>query len=456
MMDISANMKRYPKYKDSGVEWLGEIPEGWEVKHCRDYFRFSKGLTITKENLQESGIACLNYGEIHSKYPFEVDPDKHPLKYVDEKYLDSSPKSLLSNGDFIFADTSEDIEGSGNFSQLISEIPTFAGYHTVIIRQSLSQNGRYIAYLFDSISFRKQVRKKVKGVKVYSITQSLLKSLGLLIPSKEEQAAIASFLDDKVGKIDEAIAQKEQLIQLLGERKQIIIQNAVTKGLNPNAPMKDSGIEWIGEISEHWEVLPVKRALKIPICDGPHTTPTLLDEGIPFISAEAIKEGEVDFNKMRGFISQKDHKEFCRKYKPMVNDIYMVKSGATTGNLARNKNRNEFSIWSPLAVFRANTKYISAELLERVLSSRFFRKSVELKWSYGTQQNIGMGVLSCLPIIIPPLIEQKLIVKHIETQSTKITQAIDQAQQSIKTLKEYKATLINSAVTGKIKVTEMN
>ena len=146
-------MQAYSEYKDSGVEWLGEIPEGWEVKRFRNMFSFSKGLTITKENLQETGIPCVNYGEVHSKYGFEIDPKKHVLKCVKNDYLASNPKSLLSIGNFVFADTSEDIEGSGNFTQLVSDEIVFAGYHTIITKPSLHLLTNHVI-TYDRFTFR--------------------------------------------------------------------------------------------------------------------------------------------------------------------------------------------------------------------------------------------------------------------------------------------------------------
>ncbi len=125
---------RYPKYKPSGVEWLGDVPEHWDLKPLRSIFNFSKGLTITKEDLQDEGIPCVNYGEIHSKYGFRVEPTIHPLRCVATEYQHSNPNALLRDGDFVFADTSEDLEGSGNFTHLTSNQPVFAGYHTIIGR----------------------------------------------------------------------------------------------------------------------------------------------------------------------------------------------------------------------------------------------------------------------------------------------------------------------------------
>lgn len=213
--------------KDSGVEWIGKMPEHWEVKRFRNLFDFGKGLSITKENLQDEGIPCVNYGEIHSKYGFEVIPERDALKCVDSKYLVFN-NSMLNKGDFVFADTSEDIEGSGNFTYLNSSKRIFAGYHTVITRLKITAIHRYIAYYFDSLSFRNQIRNKVKGVKVFSITQSILKGTFVLLPNLKEQQQIADYLDTQTAKIDQAIALKTAHIEKLKEYKSVLINDVVT------------------------------------------------------------------------------------------------------------------------------------------------------------------------------------------------------------------------------------
>lgn len=216
------------KLKNSGVEWIGDIPEHWEVKRFRYVFKLGKGLTITKENLQDEGIPCVNYGEIHSKYGFELNPEIHQLKYVDEQYLQSSPNAVIKFGDFIFADTSEDIEGSGNFTYLNYSDTTFAGYHTVVAKLINKQEPRFFAYLFDSPSFRNQIRHRVKGVKVYSITQSLLKEPTVWIPSQKEQISIVNYLDFECEKIDNSVTLNQTQIEKLKEYKATIINSAVT------------------------------------------------------------------------------------------------------------------------------------------------------------------------------------------------------------------------------------
>ena len=214
--------------KDSGVEWIGEIPEHWEVKKFYNIFKISKGLTITKEDLSDNGIPCVNYGEIHSKYGFEVCASKNTLKCVDEKYIKISPNALLKQGDFIFADTSEDLEGSGNFTHVSGVNNIFAGYHTITARPYAEVNSRFLAYLFSSQGHRNQIRQKVKGVKVYSITQAILKKLKSIFPTTREQQAIANFLDKKTALIDKAIKAHQIQINKLKEYKASLIDSAVT------------------------------------------------------------------------------------------------------------------------------------------------------------------------------------------------------------------------------------
>ncbi len=216
------------KLKDSGVEWIGKIPEHWEVKRFRYIFNLDKGLTITKENLIDEGIPCVNYGEIHSKYGFEVNPDIHDLKCVEKEYSFISPSSLLKKGDFVFADTSEDIEGSGNFTYLNSDKETFAGYHTIIAKPKIKLFARFLAYAFDSLPFRNQIRSSVKGVKVFSITQTILKELFVWLPPIDEQKQISSYLDNQSVKIDKAISLQQKQIEKLKEYKTVLIDNAVT------------------------------------------------------------------------------------------------------------------------------------------------------------------------------------------------------------------------------------
>lgn len=214
--------------KDSGVEWLGQVPEHWTVLKNRHIFNFSKGLSITKENLQESGIPCVSYGEVHSKFGFEFNPEINDMKFVSEEYLKTSKNCLLNSGDFIFADTSEDFEGSGNFSYLNSNSQVFAGYHTVIARLKSKQKPRFFAYIFDSNAHRKQIQTQVKGIKVFSITQGILKDIYSWLPPVHEQDLIVRYLDNECKKISLLKAKQIELIEKLKEYRSSIISHAVT------------------------------------------------------------------------------------------------------------------------------------------------------------------------------------------------------------------------------------
>ena len=150
---------------------------------------------------------------------------------------------------------------------------------------------------------------------------------------------------------------------------------------------------WIGEIPAEWRLTAIKRLVSTKITDGPHETPELAEDGVQLISAEAIKNNQIDFNLRRGFISQELHEQYSRKCKPQRGDIFVIKSGATTGNVAYVDVDFEFSIWSPLALIRCDERIAFYKFVYYVLLTDVFRKQVELSWSFGTQQNIGMGVI---------------------------------------------------------------
>lgn len=213
--------------------------------------------------------------------------------------------------------------------------------------------------------------------------------------------------------------------------------------------MKDSGVEWIGEIPKEWNVGKTLYALSMPITDGPHETPELFDEGIPFISAEAVScgNGHIDFEHIRGYISQEFYEECCKKYVPKINDIYMIKSGATTGKVAKVETQKLFTIWSPLAVFRVEPQRCYYEYLYYFIQSDAYQKQIENKWTYGTQQNIGMRTLEKLMICFPSITQQKLIADYLDSKCSKIDEIIEKQLSIIEKLKEYKLSIIIETVT---------
>ena len=240
--------------KDSGIEWIGEIPEGWKVYNIRHEFSFGKGLPITKEDLRDSGEPVISYGQIHSKINTGTTIKPALVRYVEGKYLDTHSDSLAHKGDLIVADTSEDVAGCGNCIYVDTDVPVFAGYHTIILRNKTNHDQRYLSYLFQTDAWRSQIRKQVTGVKLFSISQKILRSTSVIIPQYEEQQRIADFLDAECAQIDAVIEQTRASIEEYKKLKQSVITQAVTKGIRSGRKMKDSGVEWIDSIPEEWSM----------------------------------------------------------------------------------------------------------------------------------------------------------------------------------------------------------
>lgn len=204
--------------------------------------------------------------------------------------------------------------------------------------------------------------------------------------------------------------------------------------------------KWLDEIPEHWKVTALKHVLSTPITDGPHSTPIFQDEGIPFVSAEAVSGGYINFDKIRGYISEEDDALFSQKYRPQLHDVYMIKSGATTGISAIVETNRKFNIWSPLAVMRCKKIYNPYFLLN-YLRSDSFQKSVQLSWTFGTQQNIGMNTLENLTVCFPPFEEQQKIASFLDHETAKIDTLIAKQEKLIELLKEKRQAVISHAVT---------
>lgn len=214
--------------KESGTQFYGKIPSNYSVRKLKYIFTLSKGLSITKENLEEEGINCINYGQIHSKLNTFKGVSDDLVKFVNPDYVRLYPKCLVRENDFIFADTSEDLEGSGNFVYIDIDDITFAGYHCIIARPINHVNTKYFAYLFQSEGWREQIRSKVYGVKVFSITNSILKNSIVLIPSIIEQFEIVDYLDKMTENIDFIIKDKNNQIETIKKYKNSLIYEYVT------------------------------------------------------------------------------------------------------------------------------------------------------------------------------------------------------------------------------------
>lgn len=349
---------------------------------------------------------------------------------------------MLSFEDFVFADTSEDIEGSGNFSYLNSNCRIFAGYHTIIVRPTNGINCRFLAYLLDSMAYRHQIRRRVKGVKVYSITKGILKATTIWMPLAAEQIAIANYLDKKTGWIDDAISIKEKQITLLKERKQIIIQKAVTQGLNPNVPMKGSGVGRIGLIPAHWEVKRAKflfNEIDDRSVDG--NEELLSVSHLTGVTPRAEKNVTMIAEDYSG-------SKTCKKDDLVIN-IMWAWMGAMGVSDRSGIVSSAYSVYRQKHPNTFNPVYLEWLLKTTGYIELYNKVSTGL---HSSRLRFYSNMFFDMEIGFPTRIEQDLIIRHVECQTMQIDKAIEIQQAQIETLKEYKATLINSAVTGKIKV----
>ena len=428
----------YSEYKDSGVAWLGEVPGHWVITKTKYVTSFHTGWTppTGKSESYSGENLWANISDLGEKWIFDT------AKRISDEAVASARISPSPKGSLLFS-----------FKLSIGQV-SFAGQDmftneaiaTFIPSEMVDVNYAYYAFPFFLV---KNAAENIYGAKL--LNQELIRAATLALPDIREQSTIAAFLDRETGKIDELIAEQQRLVELLAEKRQAVISHAVTKGMNPNARMKDSGIEWLGEVPEHWEVRAIKHIVSTPVTDGPHETPNFPDEGIPFVSAEAISSGKIDFGKIRGFISEADHLRYSEKYRPQRGDIYMVKSGATTGVTAIVETDIEFNIWSPLAVIRCGEKALPRFVLN-FMRSKNFQEAVTLNWSFGTQQNIGMGVVENLSVPVPPIEEQQRIAALLDSESAKFDALAAEANRAIELLQERRSALISAAVTGKIDV----
>ncbi|OUP72994.1 hypothetical protein B5F09_12065 [Erysipelatoclostridium sp. An173] len=214
--------------KDSGVEWLNEIPKNWSTCPLKYFFDFGKGLPITKADLKENGEKVISYGQIHSKQNNFTQVSSELLRFVDPIFIETNPQSLVNKYDFIFADTSEDREGAGNFVYVNNNERIFAGYHTIILKNNTGIDYKYLAYLFMTDNWRSQIRCRVNGVKLFSITKGILSKTTIILPTLFEQNMINNFLDEKCTQIDHLITIKQNKIKKLNDYKKSIIYEYVT------------------------------------------------------------------------------------------------------------------------------------------------------------------------------------------------------------------------------------
>ncbi len=438
MIEALQGMPRYEAYKDSGVEWLGEIPEGWNVIRLKNIALLNPSLRASDKELAE--IACF--------LPMEAVTAGGAVDYSTTRVAIDLLQGFTSfrRNDVIVAKITPCFEnGKG---ACLDEMPSNIGFGSTefhVLRETDRSDTRFLYYLTKSdlfMNFGEQMMTGSAGQK--RVPSDFVANFPLACPTLKEQTAIATYLDQKTTQIDQAVQIKQQQIALLKERKQILIQNAVTRGLDPQAPMSDSGVAWIGEVPAHWEVRANRSLFKERVEPGHEGLPLLSVSIHSAVSSEEISEDE----NIRGRVKIEDKSKYNR-VEP--NDIVFNMMRAWQSTIGAVKVKD---VVSPAYIIATPNDEINAQYFEYQYRCPEFIQQMD-RYSKGItdfRKRLYWHEFKQLNTVIPPLEEQTAIVTHIEIQSSKIDQAIDLQQQQIDKLKEYKATLINSAVTGKIKV----
>lgn len=430
--------------KDSGIEWIGEIPLEWEINKIKYMFSNGKGLPITKENLIDEGLPVISYGQIHSKDNNGTKIGKNLLRFVNEKYSMKYPQCSISENDFVFADTSEDYDGCGNCVLKRDNSKVFAGYHTIILHSLLKRDNRFLAYLFKTDIWRKQIREKASGVKVFSITQKTLMNCKVILPGYNEEKIIANYLDTQCSEIDATAEDIQKEISLLEDYKKSVITEAVTKGLNPDAEMKDSGVKWIGEIPVNWQAV----------------NPRWLFAQ----RKDRAKKGMEQYTASQkyGVISQKDYmnriggsivtvqKDFDI-LKMVCEGDFVIHMRSFQGGLEYSEHTGSISSAYVMLIPQKNTG--ECRYFKWLFKSASYINALQ-STSNLIRDGQAMRYSNFIQIIIPypPLDEQQQIADFLDTKCSEIDAIIADKKRQRGILAEYKKSLIYEYVTGKKEV----
>ncbi len=441
-------MKRYIKYKNSGIEWIGKIPEHWEVKKLK-YVALANPSSINKKAVKgEREIFLCNYTDVYNN-----DFINSELSFMRATANNAQiEKFLLEKDDVIITKDSETLDDIGVPALVIENLQNVVcGYHLTHIKPKNIQ-GSFIFRFFQTKLLNSYFEISANGITRYGLGINKINSAPIFIPSYEEQTTIASYLDRKTAEIDELITKKERLLQLYEEEKTALINQAVTKGLNPHVPMKDSGIDWLGEIPEHWEVKKLKYVAG--------ANPSNIDKKSKDGEAEAFLcnyvdvykndfiNGEINFMKATASESQ------IEKFILQKGDVLATKDSETPDDIGIPALVIEDldNVVCGYHLTHIKPLKVKGEFLFRFLQSQYLRSYFEVSANGVTRYGLGVDKFNSALILYPPIEDQIQIVQYIEKETARIDTKVAKTKKLIELLKEYKTALISEVVTGKVKV----
>ena len=442
--------KKYPSYKDSGIDWLGEIPSEWFNTKLKYHSFIYNGNSISdneKENYENL--------DINNSIPYVSTKD------IDSNFLtinyDNGMRVPICNNKFKIAKKSSTlicIEGgsAGKKLALLNEKVCFVNKLACID----SYNGldkRFSNYIVRSSIFNYLFNLATTGL-IPGVSINQLKDFEIILPSIKEQQQIANFLDKATAKIDTLIEKQTKQIELLKEKRQAFISQAVTKGINPNVPMKDSGVEWLGEIPEHWKIIPLRHLGQLQ--NGVSKGSDYFGSGYPFINYGHIYNNDIIPSQINGFAQSSLEDRIA--YSVKKGDIFFTRTSETIHDIGMASTCLQTI---PNATFSGFT--IRFRQLKEVLIPSFSRYQFRSGYSQSffvkemnlvTRASLGQDLLKRLHTIVPPLKEQQQIANYLDDKTSKIDTLIEKSNKSIELLKEKRTALISAAVTGKIDVRE--
>ncbi len=410
-------------FKDSGIEWLGEIPQDWEVSKFKYFYRSNMGETILVQDLKDEGVPIYSATE-------------------DDKFFGriKNPINLLNINDFVIPARGNSIGAV----KIVKEKSTCT--QTTIFSKQFKEINPYYVYYFLS-GYRKFLFEFTQTA-IPQITISQVNDNPILYPPLKEQEQIANFLDEKCEQIKNFIEKKEKLISLLKEQKQALINETITKGLDKNVNFKDSDIEWLEEIPQHWEIVKLKYIISEKLTYGANETAELSIKEHP----RYIRITDFDEN---GFLKNDTFKsllpEIAKNFLLSEGDILFARSGATVGKTFHFKNYQGMACYAGYLIKASiNQKIALSDYIFYYTKSYYYMQWKELILNKATIENIGADKYNELKIPLPSLKEQEEIVNFLDEKCEKIDLLIEKTKKQIKLIKEYKTTFINQAVCGRV------
>lgn len=432
------------------------IPEDWDEVKFRQIFWFGKGLNITKDDLVDEGVPVVSYGQIHSKINSGTGLCDDLYRYIPESYLRTCRNCIVRRNDFIFADTSEDYAGIGNCAFIDRDEVIFAGYHSIIARPIRNDiHPKYFAYLFLSNCWRDQIRANVMGIKVFSITQKLLRDTYVILPPIAEQRAITDLLDVECAKFDRIVNNFERQIEILTKYEESLINETVTKGIDSQVCLVASKISWIGNIPAHWRLKKLRYLGNLQ--NGISKDADSFGSGFPFVSYGDVYHNRSLPSTASGLVesTNADRQTFSVRY----GDVFFTRTSETIeeiGIASTCMDTIEDATFAGFLIrFRPTTTdlcpiyskyYFRAEMLRR-----YFVKEMMIV----TRASLGQNLLKNLPVLLPPIDEQKKIGEYLDEKCAGIDSIIAARRKQISVIRSCKASLIYEYITGKKRVKEV-